>query len=175
MALYVLTFFRVVIGLTFAVSSGSKTLHISQFRQTVLSFHLLPRRLSGIAALLFLCCEFVVTGFVAIGGRLLLPGFFLAIILLLIFCGVLASVLARRLSLPCNCFGPSEKPVTITDVWRNVGFIFCALGGCAAFVWTQRTSAHLEASEWLLMGLGACVFVMLWIQLGEIAQIFHKD
>ncbi len=175
MVLYILTFCRVVIGLTFAVSSGSKVLNISKFRQAMLSFHLLPRRLSDIAAIVFLCCEFIVTGFVAIGGKLLLPGFYLAIILLLIFSGALASVLVRRLSLPCNCFGPSEKLITYSDVWRNVGFILCALVGCAAFILIQHTSAHLETVEGLITGLGASAFVIIWIQLGEIMQIFHKD
>lgn len=54
MGIYLLTFCRVVIGLTFVVSSGSKVLNISKFRLAVLSFHLLPSRLSGIAAIVFL-------------------------------------------------------------------------------------------------------------------------
>jgi len=175
MALYLLAFCRVVIGLVFIVSSISKALNISKFRQTIISFGLLPRSLTGIAAILFLCCEFAVAGLAAIGGEFLLPSFLLAIILLLIFCGALASVLVRRLRTPCNCFGSSEKPISIGDVWRNVGFILCALGGCVALTWTQRTSERLGVVEWLLTALGAGVFVAIWIQLREIAQLFCSD
>lgn len=175
MALYLLTFCRVVICLTFAVSSFSKTLNVPKFKQTVISFNLLPRRLSGIIAILFIFCEYIVTGLIFIGGKLLLPGFLLAILLLLIFCSALAFVLLKRLSVPCNCFGSSEKPDTFSDIWRNIGFILCALVGCIVFVWSQHIAEHLGIGEGIITGVGAVVFVVIWIQLDEIVQIFRSS
>ncbi len=174
-AAYALAFCRIVIGLVFLVSSFSKMFNFAKFNQAVISFNLLPERFSAVTALLFLCCELAVTGLVARGGDLLLPGFLLALILLLIFSCALVSVLARRLQTTCNCFGPSEKPVRVTDVWRNLGFILYALGGCAILAWTQHIPERLGAIEWLLMGMCAGVFVLLWTRLGEIMQLFANN
>ena len=175
MSLYMLAFCRVVIGLVFVVSSVGKVLHISQFRQAISNFHILPGRLSGAAAMLFLCGEFVVVVFVLIGGPLLPFGFALAIFLLLLFCIALVSVLVRRIRTSCNCFGPGAKQVSRSDVWRNIGFMLCALGGWGGLVWTKDTQGNLGLLEWVLTGLGAGAFVVIWIQLGEIAQLFHQD
>src|ERR1700737_4006721 len=129
-AFYILAFCRVTTGLVFAISSLSKARDIPTFKQAVLGFRLLPQHLSGPLAILFLCGEFTVVLLVTIGGSLLLSGFVLATLLLLIFCGALASVLARRLQTACNCFGSSEKNVSSADIWRNLGFILCASVGC---------------------------------------------
>ena len=174
-SLYILAFCRVVIGLVFVVSSISKVLHISRFRQAISNFHILPGQLSGAAAILFICGEFAVVIFVIISGPLLLFGFALAIFLLLLFCIALVSVLVRRIRTSCNCFGASTKQVSHFDVWRNVGFILCALGGYGALAWTKGTQGNPGLLEWVLIGLGAAVFVVIWIQLGEIIQLFRQD
>ena len=174
MSLYMLTFCRVVVGLVFAISSISKARDIAQFKQAVSKFDLLPKRLSGLAALLFLCGEFAVVLLMLIGGPLLLPGFFLAICLLLLFSLVLTSVVIRRIHTSCNCFGASAKPVSSLDVGRNAGFILCALGGCLTLLWAQDTRISLSLPEWLMTGVAAVVFVLIWLQLGEIVQLFRQ-
>lgn len=173
--LYLLAFCRVVVGLVFALSSVSKALNLAQFRQAISSFNLLPSWLSSIAAVLFLCSEFAVVILVILGGPLLAIGFSLAILLLLLFCIALVSVLVRRIRTSCNCFGPGAKQVSRSDVWRNIGFMLCALGGWGGLVWTKDTLGNLGLLEWVLTGLGAGAFVVIWIQLGEIAQLFHQD
>lgn len=172
--IYLLAFCRVAIGLVFAISSLSKARTIAQFSQAIFDFHLLSRRLSSLAASLFLCGELAVVLLMAIGGALLLPGFILAILLLLIFCAALASVLIRNLNASCNCFGASKKPVTAADIWRNVGFLLCAGGGCETLLWTRGVQGSLEGMAWLLIALGAGVFVTIWIQLGELVQFFRQ-
>jgi hypothetical protein len=172
--IYLLAFCRVATGLVFAISSLSKARNIAQFQQAIFDFHLFSRRLSNLAALLFLCGEFAVVLLIAIGGPLLLPGFALAMLLLCIFCAALASVLVRKLHTSCNCFGASEKPVTLADIWRNVGFLLCVGGGCEALIWMRGVQGSLEWMAWLLIALGAGVFVTIWIQLGEIVQFFRQ-
>lgn len=174
-SLYVLAFCRIAIGLLFAVSSISKMLNIAQFRQTIWNFHILPGKFSGIAAWLFLCCEVAVVVLVAVGGFFLVPGFFLAFFLLLLFCIALMSVVARKIRTSCNCFGVSAKPVSLFDVWRNLGFLLCALVGVAAQVWTKENRGSFSPVEWILTGLGAVVFVVIWIQLAEIVQLFRQS
>jgi uncharacterized membrane protein YphA (DoxX/SURF4 family) len=175
MSQYLLAFCRIVIGLVFVVSSVSKARDLAQFKQTVSSFQLLPKRLSGGAALLFLGGEFVVALLVLIGGPLLLPGFFFAIGLLLLFSTALLSVLVRNIRTSCDCFGSSARLVSRFDVWRNVGFILCALGGCLALIWVGDRPLSLSLPEWILPGLAAALFVLIWSQLGEIAHLFRQD
>ena len=172
-SLYLLAFCRVVIGLTFMVSSVGKVLNIAQFRQTICNFRILPGWLSGVAAMLFMCGEVAVVVFVVIGGSLLVVGFSLAIFLLLLFCIALLSVLVRRIRTTCNCFGASAKQVSHLDVWRNAGFILFALGGYGSLAEAKGTQVNLSLLGWGLIGLGAVVFVIIWIQLGEIIQLFR--
>lgn len=172
--IYLLAFCRVAVGMVFAISSFSKARDIARFQQAVFGFRLLSRRLSNLAALLFLCGEFAVVLLMLIGGPLLLYGFALAILLLLVFCAALASVLTRKLHASCNCFGASEKPVTPVDIWRNVGLLLCAGGGCEALIWTRGAQESLEGIAWLFIALGAGAFVMIWIQLGEIVQLLRQ-
>lgn len=170
-----LIFCRVVIGLVFLIAGVSKAAHLPQFKQTIASFRILPRHLSSIAALLFLAGEFGVVALIIAGGRFLLPGFILAIMLLTIFCGALASVLIRKLHASCNCFGPSEKPVTVSDLWRNFGFIGCALFGCVTQTWLRETDTTLSWLAWVPISLGALAFVIIWVQLGEITQLLRSN
>lgn len=171
----VLTFCRVVIGMVFLISSASKALHLVQFKQTITHFRLLPSKLSGSAALLFLAGEGSVVVLIIAGGNLLLPGFLLAMTLLLVFCGALASVLFRKLRTSCNCFGPSAHPITVSDLWRNLGFGGCALAGCVTQNWLQGTHTTLSWLASIPISLGALVFVMIWIQLGEITRLFRPN
>ena len=172
---YLLVFCRVTIGLVFAISSFSKARDFAQFQRALLSFQLLSKRLSRLAALLFLGGESAVVLLIIIGGPVLLPGFALAILLLLIFCVALTLVLIRRLYISCHCFGSSNKPVTRVDIWRNVGFLLCAGGGCEALLWTHGAQESLAWMAWLFIALSAGVFVMIWIQLGEIVQLFRQE
>ncbi len=171
--IYLLMFCRIATGLVFAISSLNKARSLAQFQQAIVDFHLLTWRLSNFAALVFLGGEFAVVLLMLIGESFLLYGFALAILLLLIFCAALASVLVRKLHTSCHCFGASEKPVTQADIWRNVGFLLCAGGGCEAVIWTRGVQGSLEWMAWLFIALGAAIFVMVWIQLGEIVQLLR--
>jgi hypothetical protein len=172
---YILAFCRVATGLVFAISSLSKARNIPKFKQAILGFNLLPPRLSSLAAIFILCSEFAVVLLIVIGGPLLLYGFVLATLLLLIFCAALASALARRLQTSCNCFRSNEKLVTSADIWRNLGFVLCAVGGCGMLGWTREMRVSLGNIEWLLISLSALVFVLIWIQFGEIVQLFRQS
>lgn len=172
--LYTLAFCRFVIGLVFMVSSVSKLLYFAQFRKAVRNFNILPQKLSNITAMLFLCSEFSVVLLVVIGGSLLTVGFSLAIFLLLIFSCALVLALIRKTQVSCSCFGSSVKRVSYIDVWRNIGFILCALAGGGILIWSRATQGELSLIEWGLTGLGAAAFVAFWVQLGEIAPIFRQ-
>lgn len=169
---YILAFCRVAIGLVFLFSSVGKLRNISQFQQTITNFRLLPARMSYPTTLCFVSAEVAVVLLVASGGSLLLPGFLLALILMLIFGGALISVLMRQIQTSCNCFGSSEKPVTQADIWRNAAFALCALGGSALTIGRMGLE-QLELLTWLLIGGMAIIFVLTATFLDDIIQLFQ--
>lgn len=170
--LYALAFFRAVIGLVFLISSAGKLRDISQFQQTITRFRLLPARMSPPTSLLFIGAEIAVVLLVVLDGRFLFPGFLLAIILLLIFSGVLISILARQIQTSCNCFGSNEKPVTQADIWRDAAFVLCALGG-GVLTLGRVGLEQPELLMWFPIGGIAIIFVLIASFLGDIVQLFH--
>jgi uncharacterized membrane protein len=172
---YVVTFFsafcRCAIGFVFLLSFVSKGRDIVQFQQTIARFRLLSKNLSNIAAILFLGSELAVVLCLLLGGELLLVGFALAFLALLVFTIALFSVLIRKLHISCNCFGASDQPVTVTDVWRNIGLIICALVGYSTTFWVQTWGQSLSIGEWLLAGVSALLLSLLWLQLNGVVQL----
>jgi hypothetical protein len=100
---------------------------------------------------------------------LLAAGFAGAAILLLGFSLALGSVLARKISTSCNCFGVSQKNISSWDLLRNTGLIGCALGGLALTLAAPSTLGWLESG---LMAASALFFVLIWVHMGEIVAVF---
>lgn len=165
--IYVLIFCRIALGLLFIISFLGKTPNLTLFERTITGFGILPERFSRIATLVVLMGELTVILFLALGGPFLGPGFGVAAVLLLVFSAVLGSALARKLETPCNCLGPTEKPISRYDLWRNGGFILCALMGLVILALPGRGPVNLSLVEWVLVGLVAAVFVAVWTQIGE--------
>ena len=174
-ALYTLAFCRIVIGLVFGYSFLRKVVNIPAFEQTITQFRVLPQRFSRIAALLFLGGEFAVTFLLIAGGSFLSLGFFLSIFLLLLFCSALLSVLHRNIRTSCNCFGSTQKQVSAIEVLRNIGFLSCAVTGCAILAVSNNGQGQLGLFEWGLIGLGTAVCFVIWTQLSEIVHIFRQN
>src|SRR5204863_9047319 len=103
------------IALLFLSAFVCKLRDMAQFRQAITNFRLLPASMSAVVALFFVICELGITISMLIGGVFLLPGFLVAVLLLLIFSGALAVVLSRKQHTRCNCFGVSNSPITVVD------------------------------------------------------------
>jgi hypothetical protein len=171
---YLLAFCRAVIGIAFAVSFVGKARDLPAFRDSIARFDLLPSGMAGTAAGAILAGELFVVIAAAVGGRLLLAGFVAAFLLLAVFTTALALVLKRRIHTSCNCFGASDKAITPYDIWRNAGFLLCALGGCGALAAPATGQTSLSLAEYGVSALGAAVFVAITAQIGEIAQLFRS-
>jgi hypothetical protein len=177
--MYIVLFFsafcRCATGFVFLISFGSKVRDIAQFQRSIVAFRLLPRKLSHIAAIIFLCGELAVVLLLLVGGELLLPGFMLALLLLIVFSIALSSVIFRKLHISCNCFGSSDQQVTVVDIWRNVGLIVCVLAGLSTTSYSQGSGRTLGIGEWLLAGISALLLSLLWLQLSTIVQLLSSD
>jgi len=165
---YLLIFCRIVLGLLFFFAFLGKAPNLPPFERTISSLEILPERFSRLAPLLFLIGELAVILFLALDGPLLGPGFALAALLLL------GLMLAHRqkIEMPAHKAGVMQKPRSDYDLWRNAGFIGCALVGSAALA-LNRSPVTLSLVEGVVIGLGAALFVVAWTQLGEIAQLLR--
>lgn len=171
---YMLAFTRITLGIVFALSYFTKATNVQQFAQTIAKFNILPASLSKIVAILFLCGEGIVLLLMGVGGAYLTFGFALAFILLLLFSVAIISVLVRRIQTACNCFGSTEKPISIYDVGRNVSFILCALVGLNVAVILNGNILTLSFGELIIMSAQAFIFVLIMTYLDEFAVLFQQ-
>ncbi|MFZ6026954.1 MAG: MauE/DoxX family redox-associated membrane protein [Chloroflexota bacterium] len=169
-ASYGVVFCRFVIGIAFAWSFVGKVCDVPSFVAAIERFRLLPKVLHKPAAWGFLAGELAVTLAMLFDDIFALWGFLLAALMLLAFCGALASVLLREIDTSCNCFGSSEKPVSRWDLVRNAGLIGCALVGLTLTFTTPPPPGWLES---VLMFAAALVFVLVWVQVREIVALFQ--
>ena len=172
---YLQTFCRIFLGLIFLLSSASKLRDMGGFRKTMNNFQILPTQFNCFVAWLFVGSEIMAVILLVIGGPTLLYGFLLATSLLIIFSLALVSVLIRKLPTVCHCFGSSTKAVSLFDIWRNVGLLFCSLSGFLTLVGIQQSPAPLNLFAWLLIGGFAVIVTLVGTQLGEIIQLFRAD
>jgi hypothetical protein len=172
-SLILLNFSRIVIGLAFVASSLSKLSDLGSFEKAVAGFQILPAFLHKISAFMFIFAELIVALVMLLGGEWLNIGFLLAIFLLTVFTGALASVLVRRIRVGCNCFGSTNKTVSHYDVVRNSGFILLGIAGWAGTF--TPVNRQINVLETTLLILFALAFVILWINLREIIEVFQGN
>jgi hypothetical protein len=145
---------------------------MTDFKHTIQRFQVLPNWLVGPFSWLFVGCELIVVTLIVLGGTSLGLGFAIAVFLLSIFSVALISVLARKIQTSCNCFGSKEKVISPADLGRNVVFIVCALGGWQLYSNAYGNLINPNPMELSLIGLTGLAFVMIVINLNEIAQVF---
>lgn len=172
---FALAFFRITIGLVFAISLFGKIRDIQLFTQTITKFKFFPKSFSKPLTYLFLLGEFGTVVAMTVGNSFLFWGFLAATLLYLSFSIALLSVVKRKIKTPCNCFGPDEKDVGVGHVVRSTGLMICGLGGLISVKFSVFTSGALNWVEWGLVGVIALVFVLVWMQLSEIVKLFIPE
>lgn len=166
---YSLAFCRWAIAISFAWSFLGKARDVPAFVAAIGRFRLLPAWLHAPAAWAFLLGELAVVAAMLVGFSVLPWGFLLAALMLAGFSLALASVLARKISTSCNCFGSTEKLVSPYDLLRNAGLITCSAGG---LIFSLAPTPWLGWLENGLMAVTALAFVLAWVQVGEIVTLF---
>jgi len=167
LAASVLMFCRMTIAFLFLFSSGGKFLTLQDFVVTIGDFKLFPRRWSRTVAWLFLCGEITTAALMMLGGNGLSLGFLLATTLLMAFSLALGMALRRNISMSCNCFGRTERPISGYDVVRNGVLILCNVLG----LWLLNSAPqNLALGEIMLLALMSVVFLLFVMNLGEIVE-----
>jgi uncharacterized membrane protein YphA (DoxX/SURF4 family) len=170
---YLLTFSRLATAFIFALSAINKLRDFPAFTQAVANFQILPDRWVRPAAIFLVAAELAIVSLLLLGGPFLLPGFFLAVVILVVFTTALISVLARKLATSCHCFGASAKPVTAYHLWRNTGFIALALLGGYLLLIQPATAATPGPIEQGFLGIMAITFVVVWSYAGEVVDLIR--
>jgi len=172
-ASYWIAFGRIVIGLTFVLSLIGELQDITSFSEAITRFKILPKRSSNTFAYLLLSGEIAVITSMLVGGPLLFGGFLLSGVMFLTFSIALASVVFRKIETSCHCFGPSdEKKVGPFHIVRAAGLMALAGGSCCTLLDLKESMTSLDLWNWGLMGMGGAAFVMIWVQLSEIVELF---
>lgn len=171
---YLLTFCRVVVGVVFALSFVGKVRDITAFEISIVNFSIIPSRLSVIVAIGILALEVTVVIFMVVGREWLMSGFALAILLLLVFSSALTFSLLHHKQVSCNCFGSSNKPVSLFSLWRNSGLALCAGIGYVLLLSVGSESSSPSPLGWGLIILVATIFIAFCTQIDGIVQLFQQ-
>lgn len=167
--MYLLALCRFILGLTFLVSFYRKATDFEEFEYSFDGFQIVPTNLIRPAAYLVLASELALLGLLILGGDWLIVAFPTALMMLLIFTLAMLSVVVRKIENPCSCFGATDNLISGYDVLRNIGFMLWAGIGWD-LVGEPQT---LPIGEWLLIGLTAAGFVIVWIRLRHILRFMH--
>jgi uncharacterized membrane protein YphA (DoxX/SURF4 family) len=171
---YWIDFTRIVIGLIFIISAYGKIQDVSSFTDAITRFKFFPKQFSPALAYLFLSGEILVVFLMLVGGFFLLYGYLLSFLMYLAFSIALSSVVIRKIDTSCNCFGPSEKPVTPFHIVRAAGLMVLSTVSGAVLYLNKTNLVAPDLAEWVLMALAGGIFALIWIQLDEIAELFRK-
>ncbi|GAA4497199.1 hypothetical protein GCM10023191_040300 [Actinoallomurus oryzae] len=154
-------FARILIGLTFAATVVGKLRDPASFGDAVDDFKIFVRRAVRPVATTLIVAEAAVCVLVALPGPGPVAGLGLAGVLLLAYTAALGTVLARRMTLGCNCFGASPRVVSRHDIARNVLLLCGAIGGLVAYVLAGPHHAYDAARLTLLAGTATAATLLL--------------
>lgn len=169
---YLLTFCRMAIGMLFAYSSITKVGDLPRFSQAITRLNLLPHSLSKSTAVLLLGYELLIVLLLIAGEPFIGVAFGGAMVLLLLFTIAILLSLAKGLNTSCHCFGKDNKPISHYDVARNLGLLSIATVG----LWMSHLSksmSSLTIIETLLISIVASIFMLIWLNLRDILQLFQ--
>ena len=99
---------RIVLGFVFIYASLDKIIDPQQFSNTIDNYHITPKSLNNIFALIIPFVEFIIGLFLVL-GIYLNGSSTLAIILLLWFIFIITQALFRGIDLHCGCFDLVQK------------------------------------------------------------------
>ncbi|MFH1562560.1 MAG: MauE/DoxX family redox-associated membrane protein [Nitrospirota bacterium] len=124
---YIVTIFRLFLGVLFVWASWDKILHPDQFAEAISNYKLLPNFAINLFAVVLPWIEFV-TGLLLISGFQSKSSSFLILCLLTFFTLVIGITLLRGLDIECGCFGTNQgRKIALTTLIEDIFFLLMAL------------------------------------------------
>lgn len=163
---------RLAILALFTASAVGKLSSRRDFELAVAGFGLLRgHRAVSTTAIAVIAAEVLVVGMTGVGGRLLVPGFVLAVALLIAFSLALGHAVVRGIDVRCNCFGPGVRRVSPFDLVRNAVMIGCGIAGA---VLGQVHHEPVTGGEFVLLAAMSVVLVVATTNVRDIVTTVRK-
>jgi len=124
---YVVLVLRIVLGAIFIVAGVSKIGHASLFAAEIAGFRILPQIVIAPLALVLPFLELLLGAYLIL-GLFTRAAAWIAVLLLALFDGAIASAVVRGMTVNCGCFGPNDTTVTTwSEVARDAAFVVLAV------------------------------------------------
>lgn len=162
---YVLLLCQFSIILTFGISSLGKLYDLRRFIKSITEFQMLPRPIVVPASISIVSCEILVVILLSLN---IYRGFYVSSFLLIMFSLVLIVAMMKHKHISCNCFGPTNKSISVYDVGRNIlllSFSVCGLFTANDFV------TPIPFIGILIAMYSSVTIVFLCLNLEELASI----
>lgn len=132
-------FTRLVMAGVFIYASIDKIIHPDLFAQAVYNYQVLPGYLVNLTALVLPWLELTL-GTCLLINRWMPGASALAVLLMVVFVGLILLNLARGLDISCGCFSaaPDGNPVTLMTLLRDISFLIVTMG-LAGLVFVKNT------------------------------------
>ena len=182
---FALVFAQVVLGSTFAWSSGQKLRDVAKFKEGLRALGI-PNQLADGGAVPLVGLEVVASCLMLLPWVPVRAGLVLSAALLIVFSVALIRVIESGVIVGCHCFGSHETPISWFDVARNTGLLALVLVG-----WISLTNFSGTAPPSLLQGaissirsgdptilivtMVAVAFAVLWAHLPEIGALATNE
>ncbi|MBV9750334.1 MAG: hypothetical protein JO157_16135 [Acetobacteraceae bacterium] len=159
--------FRYVLVLVFALSAAGKLRRFRFFNQTLTDFAPIPAPVAPAAAIAVVLAEVAVClGLVASDTKSRQVALGGALVMLVVFTGVLAVALASGSAASCSCFGASRHEISGYDLGRNL-----ALVGASAFAFMHDGAGGGDPLRAALLGGVAAILAVLLLHLGTVGAL----
>ena len=168
---YLFLLSKTILIIIFGLALINKFLDISRFEEAIRKFEIVPSQYIKLSAIFILIVE-ALTILLLVSGQNLW-GFNLAISTLFVFSIILVSVLRRGLQISCNCFGASEKSVSIYDIVRNFSLIILSLIGILTSLYL-KSPPSINLIERILFGVVALIIVLIFVNLQDLVRVIRS-
>lgn len=176
---------QLCIGAVFLTSVVPKLRDWRRFRQTLRSYEILPRALSGPAAAIVVLGEMALV-LVLFSGRAITAGLVVGGALIACFAAATAINLWRGRDIDCGCFGAANEKISGRTLARlgilGIGLMALAgliASGAAAAVtpawWTEDGASLSYTLEVLGVGVGLTLFVAWALELPALLKALRRS
>lgn len=162
---------RLLLGLVFIVSSITKLGDPAGFIRGVNRYTLIPRRLTGLAALLLIAVEAGIGVSLMSGGGAQI-GILLATALLTLFTVVMTQNARRAQPLPCYCFGTDDSDVHPRRTLVRLSlFLVAALVTLTGVIAQSRSVTVRPTLGSLLLAISALIVGMWFLRIPDFLEL----
>ena len=144
------------LGGLFVIAAAMKLRHVQELALAIQA--VASRRVAVPLAIAIIACEAACAAVLLTidAGWPLLT----AIGLLGLFTGYMAIALRSGRRIACRCFGDDDGPISAATIWRNLGFIACAL---TAWLLRWTDGSPLTALDYVLCGMSAATALAIFM------------